>query len=286
MSTSLNTPSKWAAVNASAVSSAVLTSSALATGASFAALTAIVAVADADSASDWSATLKSKLASPFQFATGVKVSVPRSNPRDHSGRRHRRPVQRQLTVRLVRQAHHAYRTQAVTRVRVAEHSIELRRGERQRYILGRACRKGARRRRVGCRTHRDRSRGQRRLRVRLVHHLEVEARIAVPVRRRREGQRPQVGPRDHVAGAHRRPVQRQLTVRRRPAGSPPVPPSGCHRCPRPLNTALEVARAERQRRVLRRALAQRPRRRRVVRRAHRHRGRRRRRLQRPTGPPP
>ena len=76
----MNTPSKSAAVNVSAVSSVVLTPSAPAVGASFALLTVIVAVADADSASDPSTTLNVKLASPFQFAAGVNFSVP-SEPR-------------------------------------------------------------------------------------------------------------------------------------------------------------------------------------------------------------
>ena len=65
-------------MNVSAVSSVVLTPSALAVGASFALLTVIVAVAATDSASDWSATLNVKLASPFQSATGVNFNVPRS----------------------------------------------------------------------------------------------------------------------------------------------------------------------------------------------------------------
>ena len=80
VSTSVNTPSKSAAVNVSAVSSLVLTPSAPAVGASFALLTVIVAVAATDSASDWSATLNVKLTCPFQFATGVNFSVP-SEPR-------------------------------------------------------------------------------------------------------------------------------------------------------------------------------------------------------------
>ena len=58
----------------------MLTPSAFAVGASFALLTVIVTVAAADSASDWSATLNVKLASPFQFAAGVNFSV-RSEPR-------------------------------------------------------------------------------------------------------------------------------------------------------------------------------------------------------------
>ena len=80
VSSSLNTPSKSAAVNVSAVSSSVLTDSAFAVGGSFAAFTVTVAVAAADSASDPSTTLNVNVAFPFQFATGVNFSVP-SEPR-------------------------------------------------------------------------------------------------------------------------------------------------------------------------------------------------------------
>ena len=52
VSSSSNTPSNCAAVNFSAVSSVVLTSSALASGASFTAFTVTFALAAADSASD------------------------------------------------------------------------------------------------------------------------------------------------------------------------------------------------------------------------------------------
>ena len=77
-SASVYTPSKSAAANVSAVSSAVLLFSADAAGASATAVTVIVAAAVADSASAWSVTLNVKLASPFQSATGVNTSVPRS----------------------------------------------------------------------------------------------------------------------------------------------------------------------------------------------------------------
>ena len=61
---SLNAPSKSAAVNVSAVSSAVLTFSAAAVGASFAPPTVIVAVAVADAASVWSTTWNVNVAFP------------------------------------------------------------------------------------------------------------------------------------------------------------------------------------------------------------------------------
>ena len=76
-STSPNTPSNCAAVNASAVSSAVLAPSAPAVGASFTAVTVTVAVAVADHRPLGSLTWNPNVASPFQFPAGVNASVPK-----------------------------------------------------------------------------------------------------------------------------------------------------------------------------------------------------------------
>ena len=76
-SASLNAPLKSACANSSVVSSSTVLLKSDAVGASSTQLTLILAVAAADSASDRSTTLKVNLASPFQFAAGVKASVPR-----------------------------------------------------------------------------------------------------------------------------------------------------------------------------------------------------------------
>ena len=79
VSGSPNAAVKSPAVNVSAVSSAVLLSTAFAVGASFTDLTVTVAVAVAvDSAPDASVTLNVNVAVPCQSATGSNTSVPRS----------------------------------------------------------------------------------------------------------------------------------------------------------------------------------------------------------------
>ena len=79
VSGSPNAAVKSPAVNVSAVSSAVLLSTAFAVGASFTDLTVTVAVAAAgDSAPDASVTLNVNVAVPCQSATGSNTSVPRS----------------------------------------------------------------------------------------------------------------------------------------------------------------------------------------------------------------